>query len=80
MDDLRPAGNAILAGVRPLWPDLDWSAAEVLHGAFHQVIRIGAANVIRVVLGTSHEQRAASELQNLVSFGALELPSPFPRL
>ena len=78
MDDPRPTDSAILAGVRPLWPQVDWSMAEFLHGAFHRVIRIGAANVVRVVLGTSHEQRAASELQNLVTFDAFELPFALP--
>lgn len=74
----RPTDSAILAGVRPLWPDIDWSVAEFLHGASHRVIRIGAASVVRRVVGASHEQRASSELQNLVTLGTLDLPFAIP--
>lgn len=64
--------------LREIWPELDWSGADVVHGAFHRVIRFGTSTVIRVAFGTAHEARARSELNNLEALGSLDLACETP--
>lgn len=73
-----PTDSEILLELREIWPQLDWSRADLAHGAFHRVIRFGTSSVIRVASGTAHAARAQSELHNLEAFGSLDLPFQFP--
>lgn len=67
--------------LREAWPELDWPGADVVHGAFHRIIRFGTSSVIRVAFGTGHEARSQSELHNLETLGSLGLPfrTPIPQ-
>jgi len=63
------------------WPDHDWAAAEVLHGAFHVVmIPPDDRVVLRVVTGTGFAARCEREVDVIRTLTAVELPLPVPEL
>ncbi|GAB3915463.1 phosphotransferase [Microlunatus endophyticus] len=63
------------------WPDHDWPAAEVLHGAFHVVmIPPGDDVVLRVVTGRGFDARCTREVGIVRTLAATILPLPVPKL
>ena len=64
--------------LREAWPGLDWPGADVVHGAFHRVIRFATSSVIRLASGTAHASRAESEFHNLETLSSLGLPLRIP--
>ena len=78
MGTLNPTDSEIPRELQEVWPELDWSNADVVHGAFHRVIRFDTSAVLRVAIGTAHEARSRSELHNLETLGSLNLPCEIP--
>ncbi len=69
----------VRAWVSAAWPDHDWAHAEVVHGAFHEVV-VARQAVARVAQGAGHQESVDREARVLGTFAQIRLafavPSP----
>lgn len=59
------------------WPEHDWAAATVAHGAFHEVVLLPSV-VARVAIGDRARQRTEREASLLTAVTALQVPVATP--
>lgn len=60
------------------WPDFDWSAATLRHGAFHDVLVCVDGPVLRMAGGGDHESRAAREARTMLTLATSSLRTRTP--
>lgn len=65
MSTNRPSGPSLWQEVAAALPQFDWRAANVNHGAFHEVAILGTSAAIRLCRGVGHSDRARREMRIL---------------